>query len=106
MMQTFTNVNGVVITLDGAKVKTDAIIPADYLKAVTRTGFADGLFTYWRYYAGTRTPDPGFVLNQPRYAKASILLARANFGCGSSREHAPWALQEYGFQVIIAPSFA
>ena len=85
--------------LDRANVDTDQIIPKQYLKSIKRTGFAEGLFGAWR-------KDPEFVLNQPRYKGAQILLARENFGCGSSREHAPWALMDYGFRCVIAPSFA
>lgn len=105
-MQAFTVHQGIVMPLDRSNVDTDAIIPASYLKAVTRTGFAEGLFTYWRYLGNSRQPDPQFVLNMPRYQNATILLARENFGCGSSREHAPWALYEYGFRAVIASSFA
>lgn len=105
-MHAFTFHNGLVVPLDRAHVNTDDIIPARYLTAVERTGFADGLFTNWRYLPESGLPDPAFPLNQPRYLGASILLTRDNFGCGSSREHAPWALSEYGFRSIIAPSFA
>lgn len=105
-MDALTIHHGKVVPLDRANVDTDAIIPAEYLKAIARTGFADGLFTNWRYLGQSREPNPDFVLNMPRYQGATILLARENFGCGSSREHAPWALYEYGFRVIIAPSFA
>ncbi|QBD83097.1 3-isopropylmalate dehydratase small subunit [Ktedonosporobacter rubrisoli] len=105
-MEAFTSHQGIVMPLDRVNVDTDAIIPAMYLKAVTRTGFADGLFKHWRYLGETTQPNPQFVLNMPRYKNATILLTRDNFGCGSSREHAPWALQEYGFRAIIAPSFA
>jgi 3-isopropylmalate/(R)-2-methylmalate dehydratase small subunit len=95
-------------------VDTDAIIPKQFLKSIKKTGFGPNLFDEWRYLdhgepgqdPATRKPNPDFVLNQPRYAGASILLARKNFGCGSSREHAPWALDQYGFRAIIAPSFA
>jgi 3-isopropylmalate/(R)-2-methylmalate dehydratase small subunit len=104
-MEALTIHRGKVMPLDRVNVDTDAIIPAEYLKSVTRTGYADGLFTNWRYRSGTREPNPDFVLNMLRYQGATILLARENFGCGSSREHAPWALYEYGFRVIIAPSF-
>jgi 3-isopropylmalate/(R)-2-methylmalate dehydratase small subunit len=100
--------------MDRDNVDTDAIIPKQFLKSIKRTGFGDNLFDEWRYLdAGfpgqdptTRRPNPHFVLNQPRYRGASILLARDNFGCGSSREHAPWALEQYGFRALIAPSFA
>jgi 3-isopropylmalate/(R)-2-methylmalate dehydratase small subunit len=99
MMEKFTVLNGLVAPLDRANVDTDQIIPKEHLKSIKRTGFADALFAAWRH-------DPGFVLNQPRYRSATILLARKNFGCGSSREHAPWALMDYGFRCVIAPSFA
>jgi 3-isopropylmalate/(R)-2-methylmalate dehydratase small subunit len=105
-MEPLTIHRGLVMPLDRANVDTDAIIPASYLKAVTRTGFAQGLFTNWRYLDESGQADPAFVLNMPRYRDATVLLARENFGCGSSREHAPWALYEYGFRVLIAPSFA
>lgn len=104
-MEAFQTFNGIVMPLDRTNVDTDAITPARYLKSIKRTGFAEALFGNWRYKEDG-TPDPDFVLNQPRYKNASVLLARENFGCGSSREHAPWALQEYGFKVIIAPDFA
>jgi 3-isopropylmalate/(R)-2-methylmalate dehydratase small subunit len=99
MMEKFTVLTGLVAPLDRANVDTDQIIPKEYLSSILRTGFAKGLFAAWR-------KDPGFVLNQPRYKDASILLARKNFGCGSSREHAPWALMDHGFRCVIAPSFA
>jgi 3-isopropylmalate/(R)-2-methylmalate dehydratase small subunit len=99
LMEKFTVLNGVVAPLDRANVDTDQIIPKEHLKSIKRTGFADALFAAWRH-------DPNFVLNQPRYKDAKILLARKNFGCGSSREHAPWALIDYGFRCVIAPSFA
>jgi 3-isopropylmalate/(R)-2-methylmalate dehydratase small subunit len=105
-MEPLTIHRGLVMPLDRANVDTDAIIPASYLKSVTRSGFAQGLFTNWRYLNESGQPDPTFVLNMPRYQGATVLLARENFGCGSSREHAPWALYEYGFRVVIAPSFA
>ena len=100
--------------MDRENVDTDAIIPKQFLKSIRRTGFGQNLFDEWRYldagYPGqepmSRKPNPDFVLNQPRYQGASILLARKNFGCGSSREHAPWALDQYGFRAIIAPSYA
>jgi 3-isopropylmalate/(R)-2-methylmalate dehydratase small subunit len=100
--------------MDRENVDTDAIIPKQFLKSIQRTGFGPNLFDEWRYkdpgYPGqdpaSRVPNPDFVLNQPRYQGASVLLARRNFGCGSSREHAPWALDQYGFRAIIAPSFA
>jgi 3-isopropylmalate/(R)-2-methylmalate dehydratase small subunit len=98
-MQKLTVLTGLVAPLDRANVDTDQIIPKEYLSSIKRTGFAEGLFGAWR-------KDPQFVLNQPRYKGAQILLARKNFGCGSSREHAPWALMDYGFRCVIAPSFA
>jgi 3-isopropylmalate/(R)-2-methylmalate dehydratase small subunit len=98
-MEKFTVLNGLVVPLDRANVDTDQIIPKQYLTSIKRTGFAEGLFGAWR-------SDPQFVLNQSRYKGATILLARKNFGCGSSREHAPWALMDYGFRCVIAPSFA
>ena len=98
-MVRFTVLNGLVAPLDRANVDTDQIIPKQYLSSIKRTGFGQGLFAEWRR-------DPGFVLNQPRYKGATILLGRKNFGCGSSREHAPWALMDYGFRCVIAPSFA
>ncbi len=113
-MQKFDLHQGLVAPMDRENVDTDAIIPKQFLKSIRKTGFGVNLFDEWRYLdAGfpgqdpsTRRPNPDFVLNQPRYAGASILLARKNFGCGSSREHAPWALDQYGFRAIIAPSFA
>lgn len=106
-MAKFTQHTGLVAPLDAANVDTDAIIPKQFLQKVTRTGFGQHLFHDWRFLddAGQQ-PNPDFVLNQPDYKNASILLARENFGCGSSREHAPWSLSDYGFKVIIAPSFA
>jgi 3-isopropylmalate/(R)-2-methylmalate dehydratase small subunit len=98
-MDKFSVLNGLVAPLDRANVDTDQIIPKQYLASIKRTGFGAGLFAEWR-------KDPGFVLNQPRYKGASILLGRKNFGCGSSREHAPWALMDFGFRCVIAPSFA
>src|SRR5207253_3966160 len=98
-MEKFTLLDGLVAPLDRANVDTDQIIPKEHLKSIKRTGFASALFAAWRH-------DPEFVLNQPRYRGAAILLARKNFGCGSSREHAPWALLDYGFRCVIAPSFA
>jgi 3-isopropylmalate/(R)-2-methylmalate dehydratase small subunit len=97
-MDKFTVLNGLVAPLDRANVDTDQIIPKEHLKSIKRTGFAQGLFAAWRH-------DPQFVLNRPQYKGASILLARKNFGCGSSREHAPWALIDSGFRCVIAPSF-
>jgi 3-isopropylmalate/(R)-2-methylmalate dehydratase small subunit len=113
-MQAFTVHQGLVAPLDRENVDTDAIIPKQFLKSIARTGFGPNLFDAWRYLdkgepgqdPASRRPNPEFVLNQPRYQGASILLARGNFGCGSSREHAPWALQQYGFRALIAPSFA
>lgn len=106
-MAKFTQHSGLVVPLDVANVDTDAIIPKQFLQKVTRSGFGQHLFNDWRFLddAGQQ-PDPEFVLNQPHYQGASILLTRENFGCGSSREHAPWALTDYGFKVVIAPSFA
>ncbi|NRN27296.1 3-isopropylmalate dehydratase small subunit [Photorhabdus heterorhabditis] len=107
MMEKFIQHTGLVAPLDAANVDTDAIIPKQFLQKVTRTGFGRHLFHDWRFLddAGEK-PNPEFVLNLPCYQGASILLARENFGCGSSREHAPWALTDYGFKVVIAPSFA
>ncbi len=113
-MQAFTLHTGLVAPMDRENVDTDAIIPKQFLKSIRKTGFGPNLFDAWRYLdAGepgqdpaSRRPNPDFILNQPRYAGASILLARKNFGCGSSREHAPWALDQYGFRAVIAPSFA
>ena len=113
-MQKYTVEQGVVTPLDRANVDTDLIIPKQFLKSIKRTGFGDNLFDELRYmdegYLGQdiskRPKNPDFVLNQPRYQGSTILLARSNFGCGSSREHAPWALSEYGFRTVIAPSFA
>jgi 3-isopropylmalate/(R)-2-methylmalate dehydratase small subunit len=104
-MEPFIKLTGVVAPLDRVNVDTDQIIPKQFLKAITREGFGRFLFYDWRYLDG-ENPNPEFVLNQPRYQGASILLARPNFGCGSSREHAPWAVLDYGFKVIIAPSYA
>jgi 3-isopropylmalate/(R)-2-methylmalate dehydratase small subunit len=113
-MQPFTVHKGLVAPMDRENVDTDAIIPKQFLKSIRKTGFGPNLFDAWRYLdpgfpgqdPATRKPNPDFVLNQPRYQGASILLARKNFGCGSSREHAPWALDQYGFRAIIAPSYA
>ncbi|MGM9491506.1 3-isopropylmalate dehydratase small subunit [Ideonella sp. YS5] len=113
-MQAFTIHQGLVAPMDRANVDTDAIIPKQFLKSIKRSGFGPNLFDEWRYLdhgepgqdPASRQPNPDFVLNQPRYAGASILLARDNFGCGSSREHAPWALEQFGFRALIAPSFA
>ena len=104
-MTPFTKLTGIVAPLDRVNVDTDQIIPKQFLKAITREGFGRFLFYDWRYLDGEK-PNPDFVLNQPRYQGASILLARTNFGCGSSREHAPWAVLDYGFRAIIAPSYA
>ncbi len=104
-MQPFTEHTGLVLPLDRADVDTDQIIPKQFLKRIERSGFGQFLFYDWRYRDGG-SPDPGFILNRPEYAGASILLARRNFGCGSSREHAPWALADYGFRALVAPSFA
>jgi 3-isopropylmalate/(R)-2-methylmalate dehydratase small subunit len=113
-MQAFTTLDGLVVPLDRANVDTDAIIPKQFLKSIKRAGFGPNLFDEWRYLDHgepgksnhDRPLNPDFVLNKPRYQDASVLLARENFGCGSSREHAPWALEDYGIRAIIAPSFA
>jgi 3-isopropylmalate/(R)-2-methylmalate dehydratase small subunit len=105
-MQPFSKHSGLVAILDRINVDTDQMVPKQFLKALTREGFGRTLFYDWRYLDDGKTPNPDFILNQPRYQGASILLARANFGCGSSREHAPWAVLDYGFRVIIAPSYA
>jgi 3-isopropylmalate/(R)-2-methylmalate dehydratase small subunit len=105
-MEPFTTLTGLVAPLDRTNVNTDEITPARFLKTIKRTGFGPALFANWRYIGNTQEPNPDFVLNKPRYQGASILLAGDNFGCGSSREHAPWAIREYGFRCIIAPSFA
>ena len=113
-MEPFRVHKGLVAPMDRENVDTDAIIPKQFLKSIKRSGFGPNLFDAWRYLdAGepgqdpaSRRPNPDFVLNQPRFQNASILLARKNFGCGSSREHAPWALQQYGFRALIAPSYA
>ena len=113
-MQKFTVHKGLAAPMDRENVDTDAIIPKQFLKSIKKTGFGVNLFDEWRYldagYPGqdpdSRKPNPDFVLNQPRYAGASILVTRKNFGCGSSREHAPWALDQYGFRAILAPSYA
>jgi 3-isopropylmalate/(R)-2-methylmalate dehydratase small subunit len=110
----FTVHRGLALPLDRANVDTDAIIPKQFLKSIARSGFGPNLFDAWRYLdkgepgqdPALRKPNPDFVLNQPRYKGASVLLARENFGCGSSREHAPWALDQYGFRALIAPSYA
>ena len=114
-MQKFTVHQGLVAPMDRENVDTDAIIPKQFLKSIKKTGFGPNLFDEWRYLdqpgepgvpESARKPNPDFVLNQPRYKGASILIARKNFGCGSSREPAPWALDQYGFRAVIAPSFA
>lgn len=113
-MRAFTKINALVAPLDRANIDTDAIIPKQFLKSIRRTGFGPFLFDEWRYLdrgepdmdCSNRPLNKDFVLNQPRYQGVEILLTRENFGCGSSREHAPWALDDYGFRVIIAPSFA
>jgi len=113
-MEPFRIHSGLVAPMDRENVDTDAIIPKQFLKSIKRSGFGPNLFDAWRYLdpgepgqdPASRRPNPDFVLNQPRYQGASILLARKNFGCGSSREHAPWALQQYGFRALIAPSYA
>ena len=113
-MQPFRVLTGLVAPLDRANVDTDTIIPKQFLKSIARSGFGPNLFDAWRYLdrgepgtdAGERVQNPDFVLNQPRYQGAQILLTRRNFGCGSSREHAPWALADYGFRALIAPSYA
>jgi len=105
-MKPFTKHTGLVALMDRQHVDTDQIIPKQFLKRVEKTGFGPFLFFDWRYFEDGKTPDPKFELNAPRYRGASVLITKENFGCGSSREHAPWALLEYGFQVLIAPSFA
>ena len=113
-MEKFIKLDGLVAPLDRANVDTDAIIPKQFLKSIKRSGFGPNAFDEWRYMdqgepgqdCSTRPKNPNFVLNQPRYQGASVLLARSNFGCGSSREHAPWALQDFGFRAILAESFA
>ena len=113
-MRAFTVHQGLVAPIDRANVDTDAIIPKQFLKSIKRSGFGPNLFDEWRYLdrgepgdnPALRKPNPDFVLNQARYKGASVLLARKNFGCGSSREHAPWAIDQYGFRALIAPSFA
>lgn len=104
-MEPFKTITGIVAPLDRVNVDTDQIIPKQFLKRIERTGFGEFLFYDWRYSDGEK-PNPEFILNQKRYKGATILITRNNFGCGSSREHAPWALKDYGFNVIIAPSFA
>ena len=104
-MQPFSKHTGVVLPLDRINVDTDQMVPKQFLKLQTKQGFGRVLFYDWRYLPGEK-PNPDFILNQPLYKGASIMLARANFGCGSSREHAPWAVADYGFRVLVAPSFA
>ncbi len=112
-MEKFTVLNGMVAPLDRANVDTDVIIPKQFLKSINRSGFGPNLFDAWRYRdigepgmdPARRVPNPDFVLNQPRYKGATILLARQNFGCGSSREHAPWAMLDFGFHAVVAPSY-
>ncbi len=113
-MRAFTQLDGLVAPLDRANVDTDAIIPKQFLKSIKRSGFGPNAFDEWRYLdhgepgqdASKRVPNPDFVLNQPRYQGASVLLTRDNFGCGSSREHAPWALEDYGFRALVGTTFA
>ncbi len=105
-MDPFTTLTGTVAPLDRMNVDTDQIIPKQFLKRIERTGYEDALFYDWRFFEDGTTPNPEFELNAERYQGAAILLARDNFGCGSSREHAPWALHDYGFQCLLAPSFA
>lgn len=113
-MTPFTSHQGLVVPIDRPNVDTDAIIPKQFLKSIARSGFGPNLFDEWRYLdkgepgqdPTSRQPNPAFVLNQPRYAGASVMLARQNFGCGSSREHAPWAIGQYGIRAIVAPSYA
>src|SRR5690349_5946194 len=113
-MEPFTQLAALVVPIARANVDTDAIIPKQFMKSIRRTGFGDNLFDEWRYLdrgepgqdVSTRPRNPDFALNQPRYAGAQILLTRENFGCGSSREHAPWALRDFGIRALIAPSFA
>jgi len=113
-VEKFTVHTGLVVPLDRENVDTDAIIPKQFLKSIKKTGFGPHLFDAWRYLdigepgmdLSKRKPNPDFVLNKPQYQGGTVLIARKNFGCGSSREHAPWALQQYGFKAVIAPSFA
>lgn len=113
-MNPITRIHGLVLPLDRDNVDTDAIIPKQFLKSISRTGFGPHLFDEWRWLdhgepgmdISNRRPNPNFILNEPRYQDARILLGRRNFGCGSSREHAVWALQQYGIEAIIAPDFA
>lgn len=105
-MEKFTTLTGIVAPLEALNVDTDQIIPKQFLKRVERTGYEDMLFFDWRYLDDGKTPNPDFEMNAERYQGASILLTKENFGCGSSREHAPWALENYGFRCILAPSYA
>ena len=105
-MDAFRTLTGLVAPLEALNVDTDQIIPKQFLKRIERTGYGEFLFYDWRYLEDGKTPNPDFEMNAPRYQGATILLAKENFGCGSSREHAPWALRGYGFQAILAPSFA
>jgi 3-isopropylmalate/(R)-2-methylmalate dehydratase small subunit len=105
-MQPYTTHTGLVATIDRSNIDTDAIIPKQFLKRIERSGFEDYLFFDWRFLNDGKTPNPEFVLNQPRFKNATVLVARRNFGSGSSREHAVWALENYGFRTVIAPSFA
>jgi 3-isopropylmalate/(R)-2-methylmalate dehydratase small subunit len=106
-MNPFTTLTGIAAPMDRINVDTDQIIPAHYLKNIERTGFGKFLFARWRYFDMDETrPNPDFVLNQPRFKAAQVLVTRENFGCGSSREHAPWALEDYGIRCVISPSFA
>ena len=105
-MEPFKRLRGIVAPLEALNVDTDQIIPKQFLKRIERTGYEDFLFFDWRYLDDGKTPNPKFEMNAPRYKGASILLVKDNFGCGSSREHAPWALNDYGIRVILAPSFA
>ncbi len=105
-MKAFTKLTGIVAPLEALNVDTDAIIPKQFLKRIERTGYGEFLFYDWRYLEDGKTPNPDFELNADRYQGAQVLLAKENFGCGSSREHAPWALENYGFRCMIAPSFA
>jgi len=105
-MEPFTKLSGLAAPLDRVNTDTDQIIPKQFLKRIERTGFGQYLFFDWRYEADGKTPNPDFELNHPQYAGASILITGKNFGCGSSREHAPWALADYGFKAILAPSYA
>ena len=105
-MEPFKKITGIVAPLEALNVDTDQIIPKQFLKRIERTGYGDVLFYDWRYLDDGKTPNPDFEMNAPRYQGASILLAKDNFGCGSSREHAPWALHDYGIRCILAPSYA